>query len=166
MKKMFVLLLFLVTLTGCGGPSKELINFAQQEKVWLEQLDSIVQQINNDYSLWLSGEINRGQLATNLSQYTPIVKDAREQRSKLYKALSKNDKDNELYSKGLYYGYSINLNVYGFLLDATQGYFGGNMNHKAIADDDLQERYNASMQAGYSRKHKLLQDSIQELFVE
>jgi len=163
LKKAFILLFILFALTGCGGPSKELINFAQQEKVWLEQSEDIIRKIDNDYALWINGKINRGELATKLYQYEPQAKKIMRDREKLISTLSEKDKKNDLYEDGLSCGRVMGLNVYYFILSSGYGYFSGNTNLKATPDLYLIKRYNASMIKDNANRRELLINSIGQL---
>ena len=163
MKKILLFLVILVILAGCGGPSKELINFAQQEKVWLEQSEDIIKKIDSDYALWVNGEINRGELATKLYKYEPLAKKIMRDRERLISMLSEKDKKNNLYKDGLSCGRVMGLNVYYFILSSGYGYFSGQTNARAYSDENLIKRYNASMITDNANKRKLVTNSINSL---
>ncbi|WP_104371764.1 hypothetical protein [Desulfocucumis palustris] len=173
MRKISVILLALVlmVIAGCASQSAvpELQALAAKEKEWLDRLQPISEEINNDYSQWESGQISRDELANRLSKQMEPVKEMRDEYDQYYMQNKLTDelKQTPEYDKGLYYGYSLRLNVTSFLQEAVQGYpsapSAALKNAAPNTDEKLKEFYRTEMQEGYDRKIGLLQDAINKL---
>lgn len=138
--------------------SPSLKEIALKEKDWLAKLDQIVKQIRSDYAQWENGNITKEQLTKKLLVQKQKVKELRDQEEQYYLSFTLPDeiKNNKDYYKGLYYGYSLRLNVFSFLTYATDSV-------KPLTDTELKDMYQTEMETGFNRKLGLIEPAIDKL---
>ncbi|MEG6615418.1 hypothetical protein V6C27_03100 [Peptococcaceae bacterium 1198_IL3148] len=170
-KVILILILAFLTLgvlVGCGGSDPdELKDIATKENVWLEQLQPIASNITNSYEKWEAGELSREQLANELAKNIEEVQDLRSQSDQYYLneiELTEEIKKHPDYDQGLYYGQSLRLNVYTFLIAATQGYQVAPSdtlkNKEPVTDQELKSTFDTEMVTGYERKVDKLKTAL------
>jgi len=159
-KKLAVIIAFLsLFIVGCGGDqySSSIHNYAEYESEALEKTNAIADKTRDFYQQYNNGELNFEEFKEQLMPLRSQTKELRDDFETWWKdnKLSDADHETETYNNGLYYGQSLRLNTYSFLVEVT--------NLESEDKDKINSLYNTELVEGYTRKLDKLETALDQI---
>lgn len=137
--------------------SAELQERAKYEQQALEKTNEIAEQTRDIYEQYNDGQLSFAEFQKQLIAPRDETKSLRDADDSWYAThkLADEDMNTELYKNGLYYGKSLRLNLYSFLIEITN-----------MTTEDKQKisyEYDGELISGWDRKLNKLEPAIKEV---
>lgn len=166
-----LILLVLFSLNGCSSSKipRGLIDLGNREKVWLEELKPIHEDVVNKYSSWERGEITREQFQDSLKKHIPALNNLRKEYIEYSNAnpLSEEDKNNILYIDGLVYFDKMRTKINNFIFliivgnpSTVKKTAEGEPAMEQSSDSNIKEKYNLWIKTQYQDYLNKLEKAI------